>query len=178
MPAERRHMPAACVTNKSASRVKGTSHASRARARCPPFRRGSRAISRTKCRHTLRNRSPPARLSQPSRHESEARRKRGKKSGTTNDASVAVRAPPSRWTRHAVPHYEHERRTVNERVDLDLTIWIGAKRLFEYFVRSILIGSGINRLKIQTPCPIECNRRWNPTQTKKELHLVFPLKSH
>lgn len=33
MLSERRHMLAACVTNKSASRVKGSSHATRVRAR-------------------------------------------------------------------------------------------------------------------------------------------------
>lgn len=41
----------------------------RPRARCPLFRRGSRAISRAKCRHTLRNRSPPALAAYPSWHK-------------------------------------------------------------------------------------------------------------
>lgn len=56
MPSKRRHMLIVCVTNRLASRVKETSHAMRT---LPSLCYSSRVISRAKCRHTLRNRSPP-----------------------------------------------------------------------------------------------------------------------
>lgn len=53
-------------------------------ARCLPFRRSSRAISWAKCRHTLRNRSPPVRPAYPFWHKTNNKWRHEKESGAAS----------------------------------------------------------------------------------------------